>query len=85
METCGLQHIYKGNTHSNAKVIIHLLVNNNNAESVCNSFSSMACNLFEYLQGTFEKSYINPLILDEKIRRSPKANKNVFMISEDIK
>ena len=49
-----------------------------------NILAALACNLFEYEFGTLEKSYINPLIFQDKVRYSPKANNDVFMEREDI-
>ena len=53
-------------------------------EFICNTFSAMACNLFEMKYGLIDKSYINPLIIGEKIRLSPKPNNDVFMEPEDV-
>ena len=40
-------------------------------EFVCNTPSAMACNLFEIKYGHVEKSYINPLIISNKITTKP--------------
>lgn len=50
----------------------------------CQTFSGMASNLFEEIHGSFEKSYINPLIFDQKLKMAPKANNNVYMEPEDV-
>jgi hypothetical protein len=54
------------------------------SESEVRTFSSMANTLFAYSFGELEKSYINPLIFDCKLRLAPKAINTCWMLKETV-